>query len=189
MLPLSQLIAATPDKTKRRARDQCYGQSYAPPRRQSALRSLTKGGGYIVEDETGKYREFRYRTKCTDGWRKVAVRFYGPLNVNTRVWCWCSCPYFKYHCEVALARKGSSSVVQSNGQRPRFTNPRLEPRVCKHVYLLFALAMRKRQPGEKLMGSKNQPKGRSQKRQTEREVWAGDQLRGPMSARRVEVPE
>lgn len=174
MLPLKKMLAATPDKTKRRARDQCYGQSYAAPRRKAARASLTKSGGYVVEDETGKYREFKYRVKCTDGWRKIAVRFYGPMNTNTRVWCWCSCPYFKYHCEVALASKGSSSVIQSNGQRPRFTNPRLEPRVCKHVYLVVALAMRKRKPGDDQMGSVNQPKGRRQKKQTLRAVWAGD---------------
>jgi len=188
MLPLKKLIAATPPKTKRRARDQCFGKSYAPPRRKLARSSLTKSGGYLVDDETGRYREFKYRVKCTDGWRKVAVRFYGALNTNTRVWCWCSCPYFKYHCEVALSSKGSSAVIQSNGQRPRFTNPRLEPRICKHVYLLFALALRKRKPGEKTMGSTNQPKGRQKKALSLREVWAGDQLRGPKTPRRREIP-
>ena len=188
MLPLSKILTATPAKTKKRARDQCYGQTYAPPRRKQALRSLTKSGGYIVEDETGKYREFKYRTKCTDGWRRVVVRFYGPLNPNTRVWCWCDCPYFKYNCEVALASKGSSAVIQSNGQRPRHTNPRLEPRVCKHVILVFAMAMRKRTPGDKAMGSVNQPGGRRQRKQTLRGVWAGDVLRGPQGATRREVP-
>lgn len=192
MLPLSKILRATPDKIRARARKQCYGQSYSPPRRKGALRSLTKSGGYVVEDESGRYREFKFRTKCPEGgsgkWRRAVVRFYGPLNTNTRVWCWCDCPYFKYHCEVALASKGSSAVIQSNGQRPRFTNPRLEPRVCKHVFLVFALAMRKRQPGEKLI-TKNQPSGRRQRKQTVRAVWAGDVLRGPKSATRREVPE
>lgn len=188
MIPLKRMLTATPLKTKKRARDQCFGRPYAPPRRKLARKSLTKSGGYLVEDETGRYREFRYRTRCQDGWRKTAVRFYGPLNSNTRVWCWCSCPYFKYHCEVALASKGSSSVVQSNGQRPRFTNPKLQPRVCKHVFLVFALALRKRKPGEKLLGNVNQPKGKTRKRQTERDVWAGDRL-GSKKKTRVEAPE
>lgn len=178
MLTLSTILSATPRKIKERARRQCFGKSYAPPRRKEALRSLTKSGGYLVTDQTGKYREFKYRVKCTDGWRKVACRFYGRLNQNTRVWVWCSCPYFKYHCEVALASKGSSSVVQSNGQRPRFTNPRLSPYVCKHAYLLFALAMRKRKPGDKEMSSKNQPPGKRQKRQTVRALWYGDRQLG-----------
>lgn len=187
---MRQMMAATPAKIKRRARDQCFGKSYAAPRRKSALRSLSKGGGYIVEDESGRYREFKYRVRCTDGYRKVAVRFYGPLNSNTRCWVWCSCPYFKYNCEVALASKGSSAVVQSNGQRPRFMNPRLEPRVCKHAYLVFALAMRRKKPDEKdPANSVNQPRGRQQKRQTLRAVWAGDQLRGSQTATRVKVPK
>lgn len=187
MFTLSQVLEATPAKTKGRARDQCFAQSYAPPRRQEVLRSLTKSGGYIVEDESGKYREFKFRTKCTDGWRKVAIRFYGPLNPSTRVWCWCSCPYFKYHCEVALAHRGSSAVVQSDGQRPRFTNPKMEPRVCKHVYLGFVLAMRKRKPGkDEEMGTVNQPKGRQRPRQTLRAVWAGDVLKGPRMAQHTE---
>lgn len=190
MLTLNALMKATPAKTKERAREQCYGQSYAPPRRVAALRSLTKSGGYIVEDETGRYREFKYRTKCPDGgsgkWHRVVVRFYGPLNVNTRVWVWCDCAYFKYNCEVALASKGSSAVVQSNGQRPRFTNPRLDPRVCKHVSLVLGLAMRKRKPGGQGL---NQPGGRRQKKMTLRAVWAGDQLRGPKGESRREIPE
>lgn len=128
---------------------QCFGKALVPKRKQA---SATQLGGYIAEDGSGKYREFKYQIKCTDGWRKVATRFYGPIKSTTKVWCWCSCPYFKYHCEVALASKGSSAVVQSNGQRPRFTNPQMKPRVCKHVYLLFALAVRsdmKRQQAEK----------------------------------------
>lgn len=120
------------------------------PKRKQATATAT--GGYLAEDASGKYREFKYQIKCTDGWRKVATRFYGPISSKTKVWCWCSCPYFKYHCEVALASKGSSAVVQSNGQRPRFTNPEMKPLVCKHVYLLFALAFRadvKREHAEK----------------------------------------
>lgn len=175
MIPLSRILSATPNKIKRRARDQCYGKAYRPPRNKLARSTLTKSGGYMVEDETGRYREFRYRMRCTDGKRKVAVRFYGSLRGTTRVWCWCSCPYFKYHCEVALASKGSSSVIQSNGQRPRFTNPRLEPRVCKHVYLLFALAMRRKVKD-------NTPKRRKRKRKAPsksviakvKDAWAGN---------------
>lgn len=128
----------------------------------------------MVEDASGKYREFKFRVKCTDGWRKVGVRFYGPLNVNSPSWCWCDCPYFKYHCEVVLTQKGSSSIVQSNGQRPRFTNPKGEPRVCKHVLLAFMLAMRKRPPGkDPLMGSLGKA-GNVRNHMNRRQVWGGD---------------
>ncbi len=189
MLTLSAILAATPRKVKERARRQCFGKSYAPPRRKEALRSLTKSGGYLVTDQTGKYREFKYRVKCTDGWRKVAVRFYGRLNASTKVWVWCSCPYFKYHCEVALASKGSSAVVQSNGQRPRFTNPKLEPRVCKHAYLVFALAMRKKKPNEKTFSATNQPPGKRQSKQSVRSIWFGDKRLGAGERTIVSSPE
>lgn len=127
MITLRQIISATPAPIKARAAHQCYGQAI-PSRR---------GGA----DE---YQEFNFKVRCTDGWRKTSCRFFGPLHVDTKVWVFCNCPYFKYHCEVALAHKGSSTVVHSNGQRPRFTNPGLEPRVCKHVYLLLALVLKKR---------------------------------------------
>lgn len=141
-----------------------------PKRKQT---TATDTGGYLVEDASGKYREFKYQIKCTDGWRKVATRFYGPINTKTKVWCWCSCPYFKYNCEVALAHRGSSAVVQSNGQRPRFTNPEMKPRVCKHVYLLFALAFRtdlKRQHAEKkkIQDEKTKKKREAMKKAAER---------------------
>lgn len=126
---------------------------------------MTKVGGYLVEDSTGKYTEFKYRIKCTDGWRKVAARFYGPLSVKTLTWCWCSCPYFKYHCEVALASKGSSAVVQSNGQRPRFTNPKMLPKVCKHVYLLFTLAAKDSKKKEQLKKAKEKNPKASKKKE------------------------
>lgn len=137
MLPLSSILAVTPARTKQRARAQCFGKADVPKKRKA-----TEAGGYIVETETGKYREFNYQVKCSEGWRRTVVRFHGAVSPKTKVWCWCSCPYFKYNCEVALAYYKSSMVRQSNGQRPRFTNPDLEPRVCKHVYLVFLLASR-----------------------------------------------
>jgi hypothetical protein len=149
---------------------QCFGKAIVPKKRQG---TATDTGGYLVEDASGKYREFKYQVKCTDGWRKVATRFYGPINNKTKVWCWCSCPYFKYHCEVALAHRGSSAVVQSNGQRPRFTNPEMKPRVCKHVYLLFALAFRtdlKREHAEKkkVQDEKRKKKSEAMKKAAEK---------------------
>jgi hypothetical protein len=181
MFTLSAMFAATSAKVKARARYQCYAQTYAVPRFAKNKPSTTKSGGYMVEDETGRYREFKFRVRCTEGYRKVAIRFHGPLNVNTRCWCWCSCPYFKFNCEVALASKGSSVVVQSNGQRPRFTNPTEDPRVCKHVMMAFSIALRRRQPGvDPEVGSLNAASGQrpAKVRQRERVIWAGDRELG-----------
>lgn len=177
MFTLKQILMATTDRIKQRARNQCFARAFALPRAAKHRKTMTKSGGYLVEDESGKYREFKFQVKCTDGWRKTAVRFYGPLDVNTQVWCWCSCPYFKYHCEVALARKGSSSVVQSNGQRPRFTNPRMEPRCCKHVYLAFVLAMRRRNANEAPKSKFSQALKTVSGKVSQAVAWAGDRLR------------
>jgi len=187
MLTLKQMMQATPAAIKARARNQCYGQVYALPRSKKIRETATKSGGYIVEDESGKYREFKFRVKCTDGWRKVAIRYYGPLNVNTKVWCWCSCPYFKYHCEVVLTKHGSSAVVQSNGQRPRFTNPRGIPRVCKHVLLGFAVSMRRRElsKADKKAGAGalTRHDANVKTRETVQQAWHGDEAARPMPIR------
>ena len=50
-----------------------------------------------------------------------------------RTWVHCSCPFFLFTCEVALARRGSSAVVNSNGKPPRKRNPRMVPLMCKHL--------------------------------------------------------
>lgn len=182
MFTLSDMLAATSPKVKARARHQCFAKSYAVPRFAKNKPSTTKTGGYIVEDETGRYREFKFQVRCTEGWRKVAIRFHGPLNTNTRCWAWCSCPYFKFNCEVALASKSSSVVVQSNGQRPRFTNPNEDARLCKHVVMAFAIALRRRKPGvDPKMGSLNQtPEHRPGRlRAHVKNVWAGERDLGP----------
>lgn len=97
-----------------------------------------------LKDANGIYQEYTYQVKCTSGWHRCVLRLYGPQTPNGKMWGWCDCPYFKYHCEVALSRRGSSAVIQSNGQRPRFTNPKMEPRVCKHLYMAIILALSKK---------------------------------------------
>jgi hypothetical protein len=49
-------------------------------------------------------------------------------------WVTCDCEYFMYHCEVALHRFNSSDVLHSNGAFPGMTNPRMAPKLCKHLY-------------------------------------------------------
>jgi len=50
--------------------------------------------------------------------------------------CWvkCSCPFFLFKCEYALARVGSSEIDYSNGKKPIITNPKQFPILCKHLY-------------------------------------------------------
>lgn len=175
MLTLRKIIAATYRTTKQRARSQCYGIAYAPPR-SANKKTISKGGGFIGGDEkTGKYREFKYRVRCQNEWHQAVVRFHGPLNLDTKVWCWCSCDNFKFTSEVALAKKGSSTIVQSNGAPPKITNPKREPRVCKHLVLVFALALRRRKPGRDTeTTTKTRPTAAVPKRASQRSIWIGD---------------
>jgi len=58
-------------------------------------------------------------------------------SADSPVWVSCSCPYFMFVCEWALAYHGSSDVLYGNGDPPVEKNPRYAPVVCKH--LLVAL--------------------------------------------------
>ena len=67
---------------------------------------------------------------------RMVVKLYlsdkGLLPNNPKVFIWCGCPWFKYFCEVALAIRGSSYIINSNGALPKITNPTAKPQVCKH---------------------------------------------------------
>jgi len=60
---------------------------------------------------------------------------------NNPVWVSCSCNYFRYVCEWALTRYGSSDIIYSNGQPARFTNPRGIGTLCKHIYAVLPEAI------------------------------------------------
>jgi hypothetical protein len=50
-------------------------------------------------------------------------------------WVKCSCPYFKFYVEYALAMAGSSEIDYSNGKPPHIKNPGKPPipYLCKHL--------------------------------------------------------
>ena len=58
--------------------------------------------------------------------------------------CWvhCSCPFFKYNLEVALAKTGNSSVIKSNGDLPVVRNPDMIPYLCKHINKSYTKAIK-----------------------------------------------
>lgn len=60
------------------------------------------------------------------------------------VWVNCTCPAFRYYSEVALTRKNSSDIIESDGSTPTQNNPRMEPYICKHLYATAKVAMDKR---------------------------------------------
>ena len=57
----------------------------------------------------------------------------GNIPDNPKIFCWCGCAWFKYNCEVALAIRGSSAIISTNGALPKLTNPTSRPQVCKHM--------------------------------------------------------
>lgn len=54
-------------------------------------------------------------------------------SLDSPSWVSCSCPFFTFNCEYALAKAGSSDIEHSNGKPPHITNPRLVPMLCKHL--------------------------------------------------------
>lgn len=65
----------------------------------------------------------------------------GRPDIANPVWVSCSCNYFRYVCEWALSRYGSSDIIYSNGRPARFTNPRGIGTLCKHIYAALPVAI------------------------------------------------
>lgn len=82
---------------------------------------------------------------CWSGPPQPGLRAKDPLpgrpSPQNPVWVSCSCNYFRFVCEWALTRYGSSDILYSNGQPARFTNPRGIGTLCKHLYAVLPLAI------------------------------------------------
>lgn len=79
--------------------------------------------------DKGDFVEFLFHAWDTNGTRTIQFRIYE----KNHTWVHCDCPWFRYNCEYALALKGSSSIINSNGSAPVRTNPTMRPQVCKHT--------------------------------------------------------
>lgn len=91
-----------------------------------------------------------YTAACLDGTKKVTIRFAsGVTDKNSLVWVSCTCPYFLFYVEYALARVGSSSIIYCNGEPPYIRNPSRTPYLCKHLYSVASRI----QPGKKRKAS------------------------------------
>jgi len=125
VLTLGQLKGNTPNPVRRRAAGQCSG-------------AVTTKAHKLSGPRSDPYREIKFGVRCTDGIRRVTVRFYagGKISARSPVWVSCSCPYWLFYCEVAVASAGSSNVIYSNGKAPIVRNPGNVPYLCKHIYLV-----------------------------------------------------
>lgn len=92
--------------------------------RMAEVTTLSKGKPW----DSGKYH-------------KVQFRFHGKHKnpLNARAWVSCDCPWFLYVCEVAIAKKDSTDIIHSNGARPKKTNKKMKPQICKHIVKAMSL--------------------------------------------------
>lgn len=87
---------------------------------------------YVVEPDGSTYKKVEVEALGETQPYDVLLFFHGK-GLTSKVWASCSCPYFLFHCEVALQKSGSSDINFSNGKLPKITNPRLVRHCCKHI--------------------------------------------------------
>lgn len=98
-----------------------------------SIKLIEAGNG---QDAKGPFQRATFEVVATNGPRRVTVKSYGDPSKNIfqrSTWMHCSCPWFLFFCEYALARRGSSDIINSNGKPPDITNPKQWPYACKHV--------------------------------------------------------
>jgi hypothetical protein len=98
-------------------------------------------------DEKGRmFKGVMVHSRASSVVRLVQFRLYasqkGVPIFDHNAWIHCSCEYWLFYLEVALSTKGSSSIINSNGEYPAIRNPHLQPHVCKHVYAAVPLIAR-----------------------------------------------
>lgn len=143
MLTLGQMIRATPKKIWRNAQGimvkvvaSKYGQT---PEKVPYFEAMIKA----KSTKSATTRPLK-KTEI----HNVVIRQYGTdlislaaggIRTTHRSWVHCSCEHFLFSCEFALAKRGSSSIINSNGEPPVVTNPRMLPMVCKHIVAIAAI--------------------------------------------------
>ena len=118
-LTAKQILGNTPSDVKDRAKEVRINKSSTGLSR--------KGNAQIIFDTeshspTTKRRPPKHRTII-----RLLNRQYRKL------WVSCTCEYWMFYCEYAMAKFGASDIIHSNGQPPVVTNPGNWPYGCKHV--------------------------------------------------------
>lgn len=105
------------------------------------VKSIKLVGAGNGEDTKGPYQTASFDVVATNGPRRVTIKAYGDPKQDIfkrSSWIHCSCPWFLFFCEYALAKRGSSDIINSNGKPPIITNPNQFPYACKHVISVLA---------------------------------------------------
>lgn len=90
----------------------------------------------VVEITQGAYHVSLWETQTRGKGIKYTTEVWlrAPVSQNSECWVGCSCPYWLYYMEVAVARGKSTGIRYSNGRLPVVKNPEMIPGVCKHLY-------------------------------------------------------
>jgi len=125
MLTLSKIIGATPQNVKDSAREVGVALNKA-----------------VTDGETTFY-SFKARSKGGKDTYTPQIVLTGTDIKKTQLprskaWVTCTCSYFKFNCEAALTKHGSSSIIHTKGYKPKGSkrgpvNPRMIPQICKHL--------------------------------------------------------
>jgi len=126
-LPAERLIRNTPREVQKRAQP-CLAQ------RLGKVKQLSN-------DKSGPFTHAVYRVKGLEDTYRVTLNLFPrakgkvvEIVPSAPTWVSCTCPFFLYRCEYALAKVGSSDIIHSNGLPPKQTNPRRVPYLCKHAF-------------------------------------------------------
>ena len=96
--------------------------------------SKTTGNGKAVcRSHTPKETSVKYTT---------SIEFKG-RGQEAELLVTCSCPDHAFRWEVALAKKGGSKILYSNGEKPVIQNPQEKPGCCRHSFAFIKLLQRK----------------------------------------------
>lgn len=124
-------------------------RSSTPSRKQRAKDMKFVNRLPIRAQKTDSYWDFRYKSgssnNTTGDSYRGRITFLKPTkgkigeSVNCEVDC--GCPDYRYRWAYANNRRdagpmGRESLNQCNGARPRITNPKLQPGMCKHLLAL-----------------------------------------------------
>lgn len=112
----------------------------------SRLLTITRLGKFVYQSITRKppkdkdkshvYRQYIWPREAANKLNKsdkeklYNTTFYSD---DDDVYVQCTCPYFRYHLEVALNYHKASDIKISNGQEPVIRNPQKIPHACKHL--------------------------------------------------------
>lgn len=127
-LTLDQLILATPNRVasySKRDRVTLVSLKVSKDKNRIVSKTLTYD---ITKSGPPQVRPHKHWFE-----KREDVPFYKAKKVKFN----CDCEFYKFHCEYANNHHDAADIRFCNGEYPIITNPRLQPRMCKHGFILL----------------------------------------------------